>query len=138
MERINSDVAQIYVEIDGVEYAVAPKTVSVAEQLIALQRKCEGKPMYKLWLAELEVLLGREAVRELFVSGGDENIDRIQRIHTGVCRAFDTHADAIEAESNERKAENMASLARSLGPLNELLRQLQRMPDNNVPVIRRP
>lgn len=139
MERINTDVMQIYVEIDGEEYAVAPKTVDIADRLTDAARKCDGKPEYRLWLAELEVLLGKDAVKALFVSGGAENIDRIQMIHAGVCRAFNRHADEIDAESAERKAEALAAMSRALGPMNELLKQLQRMqPADSVPTIRRP
>lgn len=139
MERINTEVDQIVVEIDGEEYAVAPKTVGIADQLAAARRKCEGKPEYRLWLAELEILLGRDAVKRLFHSGANENIDRMQRIHAGVVAAFDANSTALEAEQAERKADDMAALARNLAPLNELLKHLQRMqPAENAPVIRRP
>lgn len=140
MERINTEVDQIVVEIDGEEYAVAPKTVGIADQLAAARRKCDGKPEYRLWLAELEILLGKDAVKTLFVSGNDENIDRMQMIHAGVFRAFEHNADAVEAEAAERKAENMETLVRSLAPLSELLKMVQRMQanDGGVPQIRRP
>ena len=140
MERINTNVEQIVVEIDGEEYPVAAKTVAVADQLAAAQRRYNGKPEYQLWLAELEVLLGKETVKRLFVSGSAENIDRIQMIYAGVCRAFDHNAVNIEAEDAERKAETVASMARAMGPINELLRQLQRyqQPGDNVQMIRRP
>lgn len=139
MERINTDMEQIAVEIDGEEYLVAAKTVGVADQLMAAQKKYEGKPVYQLWLGELEILLGRAAMKRLFSAGSNENIDRIQMIHAGVLRAFDHHSEAIEAENTQRKGDDLAELARSLAPLNELLRQLSRMqPDAGAQMIRRP
>lgn len=140
MERINTEIAEVFVEIDGEEYPVAPKTVAVAEALYDVGKKQIGKPEYKLWLAELDVLLGRDAVRQLFASGANENIDRIQRIHAGVVRAFGANSSALEAEQAERKADDMAALARSLAPLNELLKHLRTMQNNDggVTQIRRP
>lgn len=139
MERINTEIMEVIVEIDGEEFAVAPKTVAVADQLHDVAKKHLGKPQYRLWMAELEVLLGRDAVKQLFHSGANENIDRLQRIHAGVVAAFDANSNALEAEQAERKADDMAALARNLAPLNELLKHLQRMqPAENANVIRRP
>ena len=139
MERINTEIMDVIVEIDGEEYAVALKTVAVAEQLQDAAKKHVGKPQYKLWLAELEILLGRDAVKQLFHSGANENIDRIERIHAGVLAAFDANSTALETEKAERKADDMAALARTLAPLNELLKHLQRMQSaESAPVIRRP
>lgn len=138
MERINTEVMEVFVEIDGEEFAVAPKTVAVADQLHDVAKKRLGKPQYRLWLAELEILLGRDAVKRLFHSGANENIDRLQRIHAGVVAAFDANSTALEAEQAERKADDMAALARNLAPLNELLKHLQRMQPAETPVIRRP
>lgn len=114
---IRTDIERISVEIEDKEYQVAEKTVDTADKLIAAQKKCMNQPEYKLWLAELEVLLGAEAVRELFHSGKKENIDRIQRIHSGVCRAFEYNAQIIRDEEVERQRELLA-------PLSELFKQL--------------
>lgn len=139
MKRIDTEIMDVMVEIDGEEFAVAPKTVGIADQLHEAAKKHMGKPQYRLWLAELEILLGRDAVKRLFHSGANENIDRMQRIHAGVVAAFDANSTALEAEQAERKADDMAALARNLAPLNELLKHLQRMqPAENAPVIRRP
>lgn len=117
MSFIETDIKAVVVEIEGKEYPVAEKTVEVAEKLNDAARKCSGMPEYKLWLAELDVLLGKDAARELFVSGKKENIDRIHRIHSGVMRAFDYNASALQEEETERQRELIA-------PLTELLRQV--------------
>ena len=120
MGYIDTDIKAITVEIEDREYTVAAKTVEIADRLAEAAKKCAGQPEYKLWLAELEVLLGKAAVKELFASGRQENIDRIQRIHAGVLRAFDYNASALQEEETQRQQELIA-------PLTELLRQLSAM-----------
>lgn len=117
MNYINTEIKEITVEIEDKEYAVAEKTVEVADQLITAQKKFAGEPQYKLWMAELEILIGKPAVKELFTSGKRENIDRIQRIHSGVLRAFEYNSDEIQDEQLSRQREQIASLT-------ELFRQI--------------
>ena len=137
MEIIRTEIVPVTVEIDGTEFAVAEKTVAAAEELLALQRRMTGKPEYALWLAELEILLGKGAVKKLFCRGKKENIDRLQQIHAGVCGAFDRNAERIERERASRKAGALGEIAETLEPVNELLRQLARWEEKETRAIRR-
>ena len=123
MNYINTEIDSVIVEIEEKEYLVAEKTVETADKLTEAAKKCMGQPEYKLWLAELEVLIGKNAVRELFNNGKKENIDRIQRIHAGVLRAFEHNADSLQQEETARQQELLA-------PLTELLRQLAMVSKN--------
>ena len=122
MIRIDTDVSEVIVEIEEKEYALAPRTVEVMEKLQEAERSNMGKPVYKLWLAELEILLGKDACRELFNAGRLENVDRIQMIYAGVARAFQHTEDELTAASREKDAEAVAT---ALAPVNELLRLLR-------------
>lgn len=115
--RIDTDVDRVLVEIEGAEYEVAPKTVAVADALIDAAARCDGKPEYKQYLADLEVLLGADAVRRLFPDGKRENIDRMQRIHAGVLDAFEYNSRAVQEHAAQRQRE-------SLEPMSDFLRQL--------------
>lgn len=126
MERIHADVEPVSVEIDGVEYPVAARTVAVTEALMDAQRRCKGCAEFRLWLAELEILLGRAAVRKLFRDGKRENLDRMQQIHAGVCRAFERCGNEVERQRAAERAEVWSEAAAALAPVNELLRQLER------------
>lgn len=117
MNRIDTDIAVVIVEIEDKEYPVAEKTTEVAEKLLEAQAKHMGKPEYTLWMAELEILLGKAAVKELFNSGKKENLDRMQRIHAGVIQAFECNSAKVTEEKAERQMEMME-------PMNEFLRQL--------------
>lgn len=122
MIRIDTDVSEVIVEIEDKEYPLAPRTVEVMEKLQEAERSNMGKPVYKLWLAELEILLGKDACRELFNSGRLENVDRVQMIYAGVARAFQHTEDSLAAASREKDAEAVAT---ALAPVNELLRLLR-------------
>lgn len=120
--RIDTEVPEIIVEIEDKEYALAPRSVDVIERLEAAGQANAGKPAYRLWLAELEIVLGKAACKELFPDGKAENVDRLQMIYTGVSRAFNRTADEIASSDQERQLEAVAT---ALGPLNELLRNIR-------------
>ena len=122
MIRIDTNVLDVIVEIEDREYPVAARTVDVMDRLAEAERANMGKPVYKLWLAELEILLGKDACRELFTSGRSENVDRIQMIYAGVARAFQHTEDAVTAASREKDVEAVAT---ALAPLNELMRNIR-------------
>ena len=135
--HINTDIDAVRVEIEGREYDVAPKTIAVAEQLIAAQAKNMGRAQYHLWRAELEILLGKSAVRELFAGGQSENLDRMELIHAGVVAAFGHNSAALRENAQNQAADVIAN---SLAPVNELLRRLQSLDKaekNSMPVVRR-
>lgn len=114
--RIDTDIERVSVEIEGEEYEVAEKTVAVADALIAAAEKNAGKPEYKIWLSDLEVLLGKDAVRKLFPGGKSENMDRMERIYAGVLYAFDYNARMIQDAQAERQRERLA-------PVSDFMRQ---------------
>ena len=136
--RIDTDIPEIIVEIDDTEYPVAARTVAVCEKLLEAEKAYAGKPVYELWLKELEILLGKAACKTLFAAGKAENVDRIQRIYTGVAGAFYHTASEIKAEQESEKIEAVAT---ALAPLNEMLRHLRALEnkDNtgNIREIRR-
>lgn len=114
--RIDTDIERMSVEIEDEVYEVAEKTVAVADALIAAAEKNADKPNYKIWMADLEVLLGKDAVRKLFPGGKNENIDRMQRIHAGVLEAFDYNSRAMQDAQVERQRE-------MLEPVNDFMRR---------------
>lgn len=121
MIRIDTTIEPRKVEIDDREYTVAPRTIKVCDQLLDIEKAHVGKPAYRLKLAELRVLLGDAAHRQLFKGKDGENVDRIDMIYRAVSRAFTQNEEDLDAQDAEDKAQTLAS---SLAPLNELLRNL--------------
>lgn len=103
MNHINTEIEKIIVEINDREYELAEKTIETAEKLMEAGRKMKNQPEYKLWLAELEIIMGRDAVRELFNAGKKENLDRMYRIYNGVMEAWEYNAKQVQDEKIERQ-----------------------------------
>jgi hypothetical protein len=110
MRTIDTYIEETSVEIEGKVYEVAAKTVDVAEKLMEAGRRMSGQPEYKLWLAEMEIILGKAAVKELFNGGKKENIDRMFMIYSGVLEAFEYNADKINDAKLEKQQDKIAGV----------------------------
>lgn len=108
--RINTKIERVNVEIDGKTYEVAEKTVGIAEKLRDAETSCYGMPEYRLWLKDMEILLGADAVGALFPDGNDENLDRMERIHDGVISAFNYNSAKMREERQRREQEPIESV----------------------------
>lgn len=96
MKKIDTRIDRVCVEIEGQRFLLKEKTIGLAERLRTVREKYRNAPGYRLWMAELRILLGRRAVKRLFTHGDRENLDRMQRIHAGVLRAFEHNAEQTE------------------------------------------
>ncbi|MBQ8088445.1 MAG: hypothetical protein IJ234_08505 [Clostridia bacterium] len=115
--KIETQVEPVALEIEGEQYAVAPRTVQTEERLNAARALgSEGE----IWRAELEALLGWEAVNRLFVSGEAENLDRMEKIRMGALQAYGAAGEQLHRAQRERAAREIAT---ALAPINELLRR---------------
>ena len=110
MKTIDTYIEETSVEIEGKVYEVAAKTVDIAEKLMEAGRRMSGQPEYKLWLAEMEIILGKAAVKELFNGGKKENIDRMFMIYSGVLEAFEYNADKINDAKLEKQQDKIAGV----------------------------
>ena len=133
MTRIDTEIPEVIVEIEDKEYTVAPRTVEIMDKLIEVGKDYAGKPNYRLWLAELEILLGKKACKELFPDGKNENVDRLQMIYSGVVRAFQHTDEEISTLTRERE---MQAVATALAPVNELLRNIKTMEKKSTGSVR--
>lgn len=133
MTRIETEVPEVIVEIEDKEYPVAARTVDTMDKLIEVGKLNAGKPNYRLWLAELDVLLGKKACRELFTGGKSENVDRLQMIYSGVVRAFQHTEEEISASVREK---DIDAVTTALAPLNELLRNIKSIDKKTTGTVR--
>lgn len=140
MIRIDTTIEPRTVEIDDREYTIAPRTIEVCDRLLDAEKAHIGKPAYRLKLAELKILLGDAAWRELFVSRDKENVDRIDRIYKAVSQAFTATEEELNALDTERKAQQLAA---ALAPVNEFMKNVRALnaaegkKENNIREIRR-
>ena len=70
--HIDTQTTPVCVEIEGREYPLAPRTARLMEKLRRVEAAGlrEGRPHHRVEMAQLSLLLGRKAVRELFPRAG--------------------------------------------------------------------
>lgn len=143
--RIDTEIAEITVEIEDNEYTLAPRTVELCDKLRGLEKKYEGQALYRLWLAELELIMGKAAVKQIFPGGGRENVDRMYAIYRGVAKAFYYNADALDSDARAGELEQfdgaidrVERVGNAIGEINTLLDRQTKGDGRSVPEIHRP
>jgi hypothetical protein len=122
--QINTEIKEIIVTIDGTDYPVAEKTIETAERMKKVEEAHVGKAMqHELWLAELEVMLGKDAVRALFPKGRAENLDRMEAIFCGVMSAFDHNGAELREERYRETLDEVEKMAAKLKPITDVMSQ---------------
>lgn len=137
--RIDTEIRPVIVEIDGKEYDVAPKTVELLEKLRGVEDAAvkAGKMRHEMEIEQLELLLGRQAVRELFKAGKNENVDRVDAIYYGVLEAFDASSRERREARTDAMADEFRAIAETLKPLAEMMALMRNNP-GKFPGIKRP
>lgn len=137
--RIDTEIRPVIVDIDGKEYDVAPKTVELLEKLRGVEDAAvkAGKMRHEMEMEQLELLLGRQAVRELFNAGKNENVDRVDAIYYGVLEAFDASSRERREARTDAMADEFSAIAEALKPLAEMMALMRNAP-GKLPAIKRP
>lgn len=137
--RIDTEIRPVIVEIDGKEYNVAPKTVELLEKLRGVEDAAvkAGRMRHEMEIEQLELLLGRQAVRELFSAGKKENVDRVDAIYYGVLEAFDASSRERREARTDAMADEFRAIAETLKPLAEMMALMRNAP-GKLPAIKRP
>lgn len=137
--RIDTEIRPVIVEIDGKEYDVAPKTVELLEKLRGVEDAAvkAGRMRHEMEIEQLELLLGRQAVRELFSAGKKENVDRVDAIYYGVLDAFDASSRERREARTDAMADEFRAIAETLKPLAEMMALMRNAP-GKFPAIKRP
>ena len=137
--RIDTEIRPVIVEIDGKEHNVAPKTVELLEKLRGVEDAAvkAGKMRHEMEMEQLELLLGRQAVRGLFKAGKNENVDRVDAIYYGVLEAFDASSRERREARTDAMADEFRAIAEALKPLAEMMALMRNVP-GKLPAIKRP
>lgn len=122
MIHIDTEVRDVILEIDDGEFELAPRTVETMEKLAEAERSNKETP-YKMWLAQMEILLGKTAVKKLFPNGKKENLDRMQLIYVQVARAFMHVDEQLASSTQDQKLERAVE---KLAPITDLLKNYAR------------
>lgn len=111
----------VTVNIEGREYALAERTERTEKELRELESRVQSDTQYESDLALIRILIGENAVSELFPNGEDENLNRLHYYAVKLGELYRDEYQQIEAERHEttlkridaitRRAESVLSLA---------------------------
>ena len=120
---INTDIAKVVVEIDDNEYELADRTIELLKKLVKIEDDSvmNGRLEPEKQMEQLQMLMGKEAVRKIFPKGQKENADRLNAIYYGVIRAFDMNAAKVREENAQARREELNAVTEPLKPLAEVL-----------------
>lgn len=135
--RIDTDVRDIIVEIDDAEYRLAPYTIKVHEMLAAVETSSKFRHEYERQLEKLRIVMGKDAVRDLFKDGKSENITRIRMIYNGVMTAFEEANNAQAIEKLHEVTRPLAEIAAQIKPVADMVAAINGKQDK-YPEIHRP
>ena len=122
--RIDTDIKTVLVEIDGEEYEVAENTIATFEKIDKVMTDMVGKPTFRVWMAVIEILLGKTAYKKIFSDGKNENIDRIERIYEGVMKAYRYNSETFREEQEQEKSDNVAD---RIKPITDMVKELNKL-----------
>lgn len=121
MTFIDTDVKRVSVTIDGTEYPVREYTEETEELLREHDRRAGTSTQYESDISLLEILLGKEAVKQLFPNGKKESLLRLHKIARGVIDAYRYEMDEMEKADIDRQLSQWEDIGNRTKPVVELL-----------------
>ena len=118
---IDTDVRKVTVTIDGKDYQVRERTEETEELLREHDRRAATATQYESDITLLEILLGKDAVKELFPNGKKESLLRLHKIARGVIDAYTFEMDEMEKAEMEKQLEQWEDVGKRTKPVIELL-----------------
>lgn len=113
----------VTVSIEGNEYEIAERTAKTEKALRELESRVRSDSQYESDLALTGILIGKDAVSELFPNGEDENLNRLHYYAVKLLELYQDEYRQIEAERYEATLKQMdaiTSRAESVLSLAEL------------------
>jgi hypothetical protein len=111
--KIEAEILPVSVEIDGAAHPVVAKTIAVVDRLAKIAAQPD-KPKYQVWLEQLRVILGAPAVAKMFPGRKNEDIDRLEHIHTEAMAAFNYNGMRLRKQREQAEVDHLHDLADTL------------------------
>lgn len=100
----------VTVSIEGNEYALAERTGRTEKELRELESRARSDTQYESDLALIRILVGENAVSELFPNGEDENLNRLHYYAVKLLELYQDEYRQIEAERYETTLKQMDAI----------------------------
>ncbi len=119
--NIDTEVRNVIVTIDGVDYPVRERTEETEELLREHDRRAATATQYESDISLLEILLGKDAVKDLFPKGKKESLLRLHKIARGVIDAYEFEMNELSKADIEKQLEQWEEVGKRTKPVIELL-----------------
>lgn len=120
MADISYNVPAIKVQIDGQEYTVPARTERLERQLKQHDDRLKSVSQYQSDLDLVKIILGADAVKQIFPNGEDENLDRMHYIAVKLMEIYYKAYKDIEDESFEDSLDKLGRISDKVGNLAKL------------------
>ena len=120
---ISIEVPVVTVSIGDKDYELIPKTVANYNKLLDIEKKAKrnGKRNFEMWLEVIELLIGKQAMNEIFPSIENANVDTIENVFYGLMYAFNYNSESAERERRASKMDEMVKMTETVKPLMDVV-----------------
>ena len=120
MADISYNVPAIKVQIDGQEYAVPARTERIEQKLKQHDDRLKTVSQYRSDYDLVEIILGKDAAKQIFPNGEDENLDRMHYIAVKLMEIYYKAYKDIEDESFEDSLDKLGRISEKVGNIAKL------------------
>ena len=115
MTDISYSAPAIKVQIDGVNYDVPERTERLERQLKQHDDRLKSVSQYRSDYDLVEIILGKDAAKQIFPKGEDENLDRLHYIAVKLMEVYYRAYKEMEDESFEDSLNKLGKISDKVG-----------------------
>ena len=120
MTDITYSAPTIKVEIDGETYVVPERTERIEKLLKQHDEKIKSVSQYQSDYELVKIILGNDAVKQIFKKGEDENLDRMHYIAMKLTDIYYSAYKEMEEESFEDNLNKLGRISDKVGNIANL------------------
>lgn len=120
MTDISYSAPAIKVQIDGVNYDVPERTERLERQLKQHDDRLKSVSQYRSDYDLVEIILGKDAAKQIFPKGEDENLDRLHYIAVKLMEVYYRAYKEMEDESFEDSLNKLGKISDKVGNIASL------------------
>lgn len=120
MTDISYSAPAIKVQIDGVNYDVPERTERIERQLKQHDDRLKSVSQYRSDYDLVEIILGKDAAKQIFPKGEDENLDRLHYIAVKLMEVYYRAYKEMEEESFEDSLNKLGKISDKVGNIASL------------------
>lgn len=110
----------VSVRIDGQDYPVPQRTERLEQQLKAHDNRLKAVSQYQSDYDLVEIILGKEAAKQIFPKGEDENLDRLHYIASRLMEVYYQEYRKMEEASYKESLDKLGEISDKVGNIAKL------------------